>query len=317
MDCIDRLRHLRVINHFNLDGPYTEDEQKNTDMAVVKAIHSFIQNYDSEIKQNYTFIIKYDNDIFSLLAYRIIKNSSTIIGRDLDIRYYCENLTPEEKEYFKGIKPIGLRKAKKLKKAVLITGFNSICNVNGDGYFSKFFIDIHRPIEHFTPKNLRILQSFYFDKDKDKKIFIENLGLRTQEEQNWEQYFSYPITNTNNNDTADYESEIFTRKHLDILYNNVPIVLFILSGTEEDFPIYDFILKSSKEGNIHCYYVQGNKQENIDFVKTNLSPYLDFRNQINDINLFIGKDSCDLLQILDNEDIYHYQNFKEESRNVD
>lgn len=313
MDYIDKLRHLRVINYFNLNGPYTNDESKNTDMTIVKSIHTFLQIFDSEIKQNYTFIIKYDNDIFSLLAYKIIKNASIILGKDLDIRYYCENLTPEEKEYFKGIKPIGLRKAKKLKKAVLITGFNPICNVDADGTFSKIFIDIYRPLEHFTPKNLRILQNFYFDKEKDKKIFVKNLGLRNENEQNWESYFSYPITNMKNNNTENFETETFLRKHLETLKNNVPVVIFTLSGTERDFPLYDFILKSSKEGNIHIYYVDGD----IDFVKTNLSPYLDFRNQLNEINLISYEEFKELTKIIKEDYFYYYNTFKggEETNN--
>lgn len=303
MNCKDKMRQLQVINYFNFDGPLYEDEGRNTDYSVAKAIRTFIEKYKSEIRQNYTFIIDYQNDIFSLLAYKIIKSSSSVVGKDYDIRYCGKLKTEEEKAYFKNERPIGIKKAQKLKKAVLITGFHPICNVIDLNYFSKFFIEIYNPLEHFTPQCLSILQDYYTDKEKDKAIIIENLGERDVKEKFWFDYFSYPMKYP---DTLD-----IIRVNVKMEKDNLvpPYVCFTLSGTEQDFPLYDFILKSSKEGNIHLYIIPEDK---VDFVKTNLSPYLDFRNQINDLNLITKEEAKVFIDECEEFYLYNYLTYKEE-----
>lgn len=296
MDYIEKIRTSRIINYFNFNCPISEDETKGTDSSIVKAIHTFINRYDTQIKLNYTFIIKYDNDALSYMTYLIIKNVGSILGRDLDIRYCYDKISNEEKELFKNIKPIGFKKAKNLKRAVLITSYHPICNVEADKYFSKFFIEIYHPLEIFTPNQLSVLQDFYCK--KDMKFYCENLGKKNEEEIYWNKYFTYPIEENNN--------EIFDRRHLSILKNKVPVVIFKLSGTEEDFPLYDFILKSSKEGNIHLYYINGDKN----FVITNLSRYLDYRNTIQNFNTLT---KVEYEYLINQYFIYNYtyENFQE------
>lgn len=303
MKCVDKMQQLQVINYFNFDGPLYEDEGRNTDYSVAKAIRTFIEKYKSEISQNYTFVIDYQNDIFSLLAYKIIKSSSSVVGKDYNIRYCGELKTPEEKEYFKNERHIGIKKAQKLKKAVLITGFHPICNVIDLNHFSKFFIEIYNPLEHFTPRCLSILQDYYTNKEKDKAIIIENLGERDIKEKFWFDYFSYPMEYP---DTLD-----IIRVNIKMEKDNLipPYVCFTLSGTEQDFPLYDFILKSSKEGNIHLYVIPEDK---VDFVKTNLSPYLDFRNQINDLNLITKEEAKAFIDECEEFYLYNYLTYKEE-----
>lgn len=295
MDYIEKIRNSRIINYFNFNCPINKDEERGTDSSIVKAIHTFINKYNTETKLNYTIIIKYDNDIFSYLSYLIIKNAGSAMGKNLDIRI-CGNLNKEEKELFKNVKLIGLKRAKNLKKAILITGFHPICNVEADGYYSKNFIEIYHPLEYFTPKQLFITQKFYCK--EDSCLYNVKLGIGNEKEIYWDNYFSYPIGNTDN--------PIFNYQHLICLKEKIPVVIFKLSGTEKDFPLYDFILKSSKEGNIHLYYIDGDK----DFVINNLSRYLDYRNTIQNFNTLT---KTEYEYLIDQYFIYNYtyENFQE------
>lgn len=298
MDYIEKIRHARVVNYFNFNGPYLSNEEQNTDLTIGKSIHTFINRYQNEIKQNYTFIIKFNNDAYSYLSYCIIKNVSSIMGRELDLRYLKDyNYNSKEKEYFKGIKPISLRKALKLKKAILITGYHPICNVIKEEFFSKKFIEIYHPIEIFTPYNLEILQDFYLKKEED--IYCEKIG-------NWnsgaEFWYNYYKTNGNRED-----SPYFNKVHIEAFNRCVPISLFKLSGTEKDFSLFDFIIKSSQEGNIHLYCVPADK---VDFIKVNLSPYLDCKNMIREENI-LTETEFDYLSEQENFYSFSYENFKE------
>lgn len=295
MNLLEKIKHLRIINSFNMYGPYCEDIEKNADIVLSVAIHDFINKYNFEIKNHYTFILKYDNEIYSFLAYKVIKNAAIVIHKDIDIRVLGDIKLPEEKEYFKEINSIGLKKAKKHKKAVLITGFNPICNVDCIDNFSNDFIEIYNPIEKMTPETLKTLQNFYLN--EDSPLYCFNMTEGSIQKRCWECYFTYPIA------TNLYNSE----ELYDLSNNNddKSIVIFQLNGTEKDFNLYDFIIESSKEGNIHLYSIPEDK---IDFVKTNLSPYLDFRNQINHINVIDKKEISYFRSIITVEDKKDFTN---------
>ena len=304
---MDRLQHLRIINYFNLNCPVYNDEVKNTDLVISKVIGQFLFEYSAKVRQGYTFIVNYDNDIYSLLAFALIKNCISVVKGNIDIRYMGTLKTEIEKEYFKGIKPIGFKKASKMKKAVLITGFNPICNVKHQEYLSKHFIDIFNPLEHYTPENIRINQNFYFDKDKFSDFYFTDTGFETQRQLYWKEYFSYPITEVK--EEYHFNPDKFYEENID---ESIPVVVFSLLGTEEDFDLYDFILKSSKEGNIHLYIVNGDEGK-IDFVKTNLNPYIDPRNMLQDINLLTNEDYLNFVEKYSGK-YYYYNNesFKKE-----
>lgn len=307
---MDKLQHLRIINYFNLNLPIYEDEVKNTDLIISKMMGKFLTEYASQIRQRYTFILDYRNDIFSLIAYSIIKNCASVSKIDLDIRYLGKLKTEEEKKYFKGAKEIGIKKATKLKKAILITSFNPICNVIELSFFSKHFIEIFNPIENFTPTNLKMIQEYYFSSKDFKKFYIQNLGQRTDEEHYWNEYFSYPITEIKN--CYNFDLENFYKEKIN---EEVNIVLFSLMGTEKDFELYDFILKSSKEGNIHLYMINGN-EDNLTFAKTNLNAYIDSKNMIQDLNLLNNESYFQFLEKYSGKYYYYnIENFKGDSQN--
>lgn len=304
MNPSQRIEQLRIINHLNLDGPYLSNETKNADFSILNSMNQFILKYKEEIKNHYTFIIKYDNNIFSYLSYRIIRNVKSAKNTDLDIRILGELKYPDEKEYFKGLKPVNLSKAKRLKKVVFITGFNPICNVNCLNGFSNIFLKIYNPIEHFTPNALKSAQDFFIK--SDNTIYKKDIGNATPSEEEWSKFYTYPIGLKTDKPFSAY-SNILEKCDL-----KIPLVFYTLSGTEKDFLLYDEIRKSSKEGNIHLYIAPTDK---IDFIKTNLSPYLDFRNQLNELNTLTEEDSTLIQNTISKENkIYNftYKDYQEE-----
>lgn len=301
---MDKLQYLRIINYFNINCPIYQDEVKNTDLAISKIMSKFLTEYTIKIRQRYTFILDYRNDIFSLLAYSIIKNCISVSHLDIDIRYLGDLKTDIEKKYFRDIKPIGIKKATKMKKAILITGFNPICNVVNFGYFSKHFIDIFNPLESFTPNNLKMIQDYYYSNEDFKDFYINNLGKRTEEESYWNKFFSYPVAAVSKENNFNLEKFYYEK-----INEDVPVVVFSLLGTEEDFELYDFILKSSKEGNIHLYIVNGN----LNFVKTNLNFYIDSKNMVQDSNILTNDEYLDFIEKYSGKYYYYNnENFKEE-----
>lgn len=285
---------LRAINQFNLDGPCYQNREKDANNIIARAIGRFISLYKKEIKNNYTFIINYDNDFYSALAYVVVANCGGVMKKQLDLRLLGTPKTPEEKQFFNGIKLINYQKAKKAKKAVLVTGFHPICNVINLNELSKNFIEIANPLERFTPDAFSFAQSYYFSKDflkaVDKRVTISEEFRRND----WSTFFSYPICADNLPvDTSEIKTD-------------VPIVFFRMEAGEQYFKFYDFILESSKEGNIH-YYIIDEKDE--EFLKTNLNPYLDLRNQISELNTTRPEDVADTklkLSAITNEEVWEF-----------
>ena len=289
MDYIDKIRYLRIINDFNFSGPYLEDKEKNADLVIAKFLHDFNQNFKTKILQGYTFVIMNDDNLYSVLACRLIKSAIAINTKTIKLRYCGEN-----NELFRGIKPIKFEKVEKLKKVVLITGYHPIYNVAANKEYSKNFVNICSPLETFTPQALEVLFNFYLGEENKDIKFCHS----SEQQRLWYNFFTYPIKEIEEND-------IFIRKHLSILRTNPkPVAVFELTGTEEDFNLYDFILDSSKEGNIHLYYIPEDK---INFVKTNLSPFLDYRNQVMELNL-LNKEELEQIKKIKGQNIYVFNN---------
>ena len=110
----------------------TDDTSVDTDIFILKSINRILTTYRHEINKNYNFVIKYDNDIFSFLAYRLIQNALIAIRKNNSIFILGKIRTPEEKEYFKNANIISQRRAKKHKKDIIVTGFCPIFNVKSD-----------------------------------------------------------------------------------------------------------------------------------------------------------------------------------------
>lgn len=183
--------------------------------------------------------------------------------------YLMGNLTTEaEKKFFYGVKTISEKKAKRMKKNILVTGFHPICNVINLKYFYKNFIDVVSPISQFSPINLEIAEDYYIN-DNLKEALYKN---KDEDISLWKTFFSYPLS-----------SKEVPKKGI-CIDTKIPICIFKLKD-RNNFDLFDFILKSDKENNIHLYDMSECSIEDIEYFKFNLNFYLETKNHINDITI--------------------------------
>lgn len=260
MDMDERINKLRAINFFNFDGPFFFNKEQDTDFAIARSAQNILTKYEKDMKRKTTIILKYDNDFYSYLAYRMIRFAAGAKQIEIDLRILGEIKTSQEKEIFKEFKTISWRKARKIKNAIFVTSYHPIYNVIDLSSYSKIFIEILNPIERFTPDSLTTAQEFYLDIDSPLwSIFLEGRS-------------------------DDYLEEDWSHR----IDNDIPVVFFKLTGTETDFPVFDLIRKSSNEGNIHLYIVENEEQYN--FIRCNLAPYIETRNIPNELNTVTEKE---------------------------
>ena len=224
------------------------------------------------MKRKTTIILKYDNDFYSYLAYRMIRFAAGAKQIEIDLRILGEIKTSQEKEIFKEFKTISWRKARKIKNAIFVTGYHPIYNVIDLSSYSKIFIEILNPIERFTPDSLTTAQEFYLDIDSPLwSIFLEGRS-------------------------DDYLEEDWSHR----IDKDIPLCVFDLQGNENDFPVFNFILKSSKEGNIHLYIFKN--EEQAEYIQNNLRIYLDTSNIPAPINMITIEEYRQLWTSSANED---------------
>lgn len=289
-------KFLRINNYLNFEGPlmnYTEKLNKETyaNQVITKTMVAFLNKYKTEISKRATFVVKYDNDLYSYLALRIIHFAVLSQQRTIDIRILGK-LNKEEQKFFKDFKTISYRNAKKLKNCILITGFNPIFNVDCLGNLSKVFIEIYNPIERLDPTTISMAMKFYLD----EKSFLYDKTLDAADSENttnaahpmcWE-FFTYKENESPLYMNVNFEEDTprygllaeFCYPNPNDIYKlvdkDIPIVWFQLKGTEEDFPLYKKILESSAEGNIHVYSFED--ENGYDFTRLNLGTYIDYKN---------------------------------------
>jgi len=195
----------------------------------------------------------------------MIYSAGSVLQKTIDIKILGDIDTPEEKEIFKDIPVIGYRKARKLKKVVFITGYHPIYNVINLSSYSKTFIEIFNPIERFLPDSLTMAQEFYLKPESQLWSLFLEMREDNYLDSNWES----------------------------VINKTIPIVVFKLEGNENDFPVFNFILKSSKEGNIHMYIVEN--EEAAKFITDNLRIYVDTRNVPSELNIINNEEYIDMI----------------------
>lgn len=272
MNMDERINKLRTINFFNFDGPFFFKKEQDTDFAIARSAQNILVKYEKDMKRKTTIILKYDNDFYSYLAYRMIRFAAGAKQIEIDLRILGEIKTPQEREIFKEFKTISWRKARKIKDAIFVTGYHPIYNVLDLSSYSKTFIEILNPIERFTPDSLTTAQEFYLDIDSPLwSIFLEGRS-------------------------DDYLEGDWSHR----IDKDIPLCIFDLQGNENDFPVFNFILKSSKEGNIHLYIFKN--EEQAEFIQNNLRIYLDTRNVPAPINMITIDEYRQLWASSQNED---------------
>lgn len=297
------LNILRLLNYYNLDYPYLDNIETQTNLLVNKTMNNFLNKYSEEIKNNFTFIFQYNNNIYSFLTYRIIKNLSGIL--QFKLKVYGKPKYFFEKEMFKNIEKIGYRKSKRLKNKVFISDFNPICNVKINKTLSKFFTEIFYPIKYFTPKELEVLQSFYIDKDSD--FYYKNIGQENSLMKNY--YNAFEDINNEN-----LLLKIFNYcKNIDY---NIPVCYYYLNGDSRDFGIYDLIMEHDKENYICVYIILENYNESVQFFKDNLNKFLSGKNRINNYNIINNKENFEKLKQEDKDlNLFLYSDYLKQEEN--
>lgn len=272
MNMDERIQKLRTINFFNFYGPFFFNKERDTDFAIAKSAQDILTRYEKDMKRKVTIILKYDNDFYSYLAYRMIRFAAGAKQIEINLRILGEIKTDQEKEIFKEFKTISWHKARKIKNAIFVTGYHPIYNVIDLSSYSKTFVEILNPIERFAPDVLTTAQEFYLNSDSPLwSIFLEG------------------------RDDDYLESTQEGRIDKDI-----PLCVFDLQGNEDDFPVFNFILKSAREGNIHLYIYKNEEQS--EFIFNNLRPYLETRNVPDQINMITMDEYRQLWTSSTNED---------------
>lgn len=272
MNMDERIQKLRTINFFNFYGPFFFNKERDTDFAIAKSAQDILTRYEKDMKRKVTIILKYDNDFYSYLAYRMIRFAAGAKQIEINLRILGEIKTDQEKEIFKEFKTISWHKARKIKNAIFVTGYHPIYNVIDLSSYSKTFVEILNPIERFAPDVLTTAQEFYLNSDSPLwSIFLEGRDDNYLE--------------------SAWEGRID---------KDIPLCVFDLQGNEDDFPVFNFILKSAREGNIHLYIYKNEEQS--EFIFNNLRPYLETRNVPDQINMITMDEYRQLWTSSTNED---------------
>ncbi|MBR4890235.1 MAG: hypothetical protein IKU15_02815 [Clostridia bacterium] len=272
MNMDERIQKLRTINFFNFYGPFFFNKERDTDFAIAKSAQDILTRYEKDMKRKVTIILKYDNDFYSYLAYRMISFAAGAKQIEINLRILGEIKTDQEKEIFKEFKTISWHKARKIKNAIFVTGYHPIYNVIDLSSYSKTFVEILNPIERFAPDVLTTAQEFYLNSDSPLwSIFLEGRD-------------------------DDYLESAWEGR----IDKDIPLCVFDLQGNEDDFPVFNFILKSAREGNIHLYIYKNEEQS--EFIFNNLRPYLETRNVPDQINMITMDEYRQLWTSSTNED---------------
>ena len=316
MTAIEHLKYLRIINYFNFinnhyPSPDLNKEKQtevNGNVALTYMMTDFIKKYEFEMKKRYTFVVKYDHTVYSFLALRICHAAAAAMRVTINIRILGD-LNAEEKEFFKDFPTISYRKAKKEKHCVLITGYHPIFNVENEANLSKDFIEIYHPVARMNPSDLYVAETFYLNTNS----FLWDDSLIKSI---WYKFYQLPIGGgVDWYEANDALKEIKINEFYELTDKDIPIVLFKLDGSEKDFSLYDFILESSKEGNIHLYMFEGNVGDKLEFVMNNLGRYIDSRNFPQVYNIVSREQAEEIFQLAgQNIDDYYYDfnTYKEE-----
>lgn len=278
--------NLKIIYTYKFDGPHCEDISKDTDIAIINFINSFLRNCKHLLKMNYSIIIEYNNSIYDYLTYRLVSNALplTTVKPEINILGVCNS--PEEQALFKNVQFIGKKKAKKIKRAVYITGHHPIYNVKNLNDVSKQFSTVINPLERFSPPQMNQLIHYYVEKKNPLFTTID-------EDNSLYRFYQFPVG------LKDFD-DLPTTKTPKAVY------LFKLSGTEDDFKCYDFILeKADKEpDSIFLYLVPSD--DAAAYTELNLIPYLPRHLVPNKFNVITNKN-----EILHPTQTYNYTEFME------
>lgn len=251
--------HFLNLDYSNLLIPYDKQTNKTLDKKMNNFIHQFKKDFEDKV-----FILEYNDDLLSLISYKIIKTLQNLCHFKLQIYGKIR----KTKEYFIE-KEIICKKIPK-ENYHLISVFNPIYKVinacrNSNKLIMKSDFCI---IDVFTPEQFKILSEYYGIKNikmLDNKN-IKDFSKFCQDEK-------YPI-----NKKIEKRLEKFLFKDIKEVHY---LEISLTGDSEEDFKLFDEILITSD----FCTYNISNipteqREDYIWFLKNNLNHFIQPNNMI-------------------------------------
>lgn len=246
----------RCIHHnLNLDYPkeyYKENYEIQTQITLNNIMNNFIKENINYFNKDYLFIINSQNNINTLITYNILMAIKQLYNIDFKIYGYTYKIKSNIYKDFK----ISKRKLKQEKRnIILIDCFNPLFNVEKTIFPFKILRQDNF-VSRFTITQILILCNWYnLNKDLVKKEFKKESDYLVKK------FFG---------DSLIYRDFEHNKKY----DKNIPIKYFKLKGTEEDYKLFDEILKLDND--YILFYECPIEKE--DFIIANLSPYITSRN---------------------------------------
>ena len=265
-----------IAYNMNLDYQKEFNYEEQTNRTLNTIVNNFVHNYKNMFN-THTFILEYQDDVFGIITYNILKNIQGIYNFDLKV---FGKVKKTKNLFYNNKDIITKRKLKQFDNIIKINCFNPLYYVDFSG---KDFNDLSNSIsliDRFTPQQLEYLCKFFNLNDiKNKEILQPLLKM---------DFFTLNTLYVNFNNFTD--SKALKEKYT----MNIPkFQVYNLTGTEEDFSIFDLILKQEKES-IYFYYCPEDKEQ---FVINNLNYFINSRNAaIKGYNLNIPKDELKKLK---------------------
>lgn len=256
----------------NLDCPKQNNYVNQTNTTVSEIMNDFIIKYKNDFK-NKNFILFYNDDIYSLIAYQMLKNIQGIFPFTLKI-YGKRKKTKKfisKKDFL-----TFFSKKSNIKNAIYISCFNPIYKVKNSNISFKELSNnnCYSIINKFTPKQFRILSFFY---NIDNAELLRELTM--PEILDFDVLVTHGIANFN----LEKEEQKYLKYHdfyNEIINKITEIDLIKFEGNKNDFTIFDKILKNCETK--MCYYFYN--EEKYQFLIENLNPYINSVNAINKNN---------------------------------
>lgn len=260
----------RLLKHnLNLDYQKNFNYEIQTDRTLNFIMNNFVKNNQQNFK-NKIFVIEYQDNIFGILTYYILKNIQGVYPFNLKI---CGKIKQTKELIYNKKDIIKKWRIKNKKNIIFINCFNPL-------YYVKFskedFNNLSNSIsiiDKFTPEQFSILcKFFYLDREKYRHI-IEPV---------WHEMQDTIFNFYKNNYKKDF-----------LLAATPKIKIWNLEANNEDFSLYDEILRNENE-TINLYICPKEKE---DFLISNLSPYVNSRNTpIKDYNLNLSNKEIEALK---------------------
>lgn len=247
--------NLSIYNKMNLDyNRHIISYEDQTNKTINKIMNNFINKYKNDFDKK-QFILLYNDDIFSLIAYYILKNIQGLYNFNLKIKGKRQNT----KKHIN--RKLFVNKFKRYKDVIYISCDNPLYKVKNKGVsFNKLkYNDSYKIIDRFTPDQFVIISKFYS---------INDLELLSEFSKDYFIEFQRAII------------DIDFTKYFDYFDTKEKILFLVkLEGNENDFKIFDKIINIDKPI-IFCY-----NKEKYNFLNENLNPFIRNSNIIRqDIN---------------------------------